>query len=198
VSDWFSERFRGWPVGAQSRGGCIAYVGDAGLCDEVTEKRPRWAVPQTRPRKAERDMSIAHGLIVQHPSAPPAKLIDPAEYFSMHPLDPREQRVVDPYAASPESIRAAKASRHAQWQRDLDNAPDDAARAMYRQRFIEPALAADRSIEGGKRLMDVVAFELFSSKAAMVPPERQLIMSKHLTSMMLELAECVREERGGR
>jgi hypothetical protein len=131
-------------------------------------------------------------LVVQHPHAK-AKLIDPQEYFAMK--DPRDPHVVDKYAASPESIRAAKASRHAQWQRDLDNAPDEAARAMYRQQFIEPALAADRSIESSKRLMDVVAFELFSSKAAMVPPKRQLVMSKHLTNMMLELAECVREER---
>jgi hypothetical protein len=102
---------------------------------------------------------------------------------------------VDPYAASPESIRAAKASRHAQWQRDLDNLPDDASRAMYRQRFIEPALEADRGVDSAKRLLDVVAMELFTCKAAMVPPERQLIMSRYLTDMMLELAECVREER---
>jgi hypothetical protein len=133
-------------------------------------------------------------MIIQHPKAV-ARLMDPAEYFSMHPLDPREQRVVDPYAASPQSIAASKAARHAQWQRDLDDAPDEAARELYRQRFIRPALDADAGIEQGKRLMDVVAMELFTCKAACMATEEQLVMARHLTDMMLELAEL---RRGGR
>jgi hypothetical protein len=49
---------------------------------------------------------IAHALIVRHPNAPPAKLIDPSEYFAMQ-KDPRDPHVAEKYP-TPDSVARAK------------------------------------------------------------------------------------------
>jgi hypothetical protein len=89
-----ADRERGLVVGA--------VLALAGLSD-AQEKSP----PASGPRKETAMSSLQHAVIVRHPNAPPAQLIDPQEFFAMPPADPREQRVEDKYA-TPDSVARAK------------------------------------------------------------------------------------------
>jgi predicted aminopeptidase len=89
---------------------------------------------------------IAHALIVRHPNAPPAQLIDPQEYFAM-PKDPRDPHVEDKYA-TPDSVARAKEAQLTERVRALNEVVDEDERDRLVALFVD-----DEQPEPAKRDM---------------------------------------------